>query len=285
MERHRQGGWAARGCARPRSDLNRKVIALPQELRSQIAAIEFCQQSLGDVDRFEVAVQYSLVHVFDYNREAFPFRVYYEMKHFRFQLPLWTCALASVLGILLAAPAVAVTGVGAQSVSTTTPTPDGSHPYITNTYTTEPAVNVRAGPSSVNYRVIGTLPQGATAPALGVSPGHDWIQIAYPAVPGGIGWVYAPYVTLSPGFLPVVEPPPTATPPVTATLDPTLAAAFNVQSTATRLPTFTPPAALVIPTFPDASPRPSGFPMGFAIIAIGLVGSIVFVVSLFGRRS
>jgi hypothetical protein len=204
------------------------------------------------------------------------------MKHFWFQFLIWTCILASFLGIMLAAPLRY--SVRAQAVSTSTPTPGGSHPYVTNTYMTEPYVNVRSGPNSATYPVIGTLPQGITAPALGVSPGHDWIQIAFPAGPGGVGWVYAPIVTLSPGFLPIVEPPPTATPLATATIDPTLIAAFNVQSTATRLPTFTPPALLVIPTFSDTSSRPSGFPMGFAIIAIGLVGSVIFVVSLFGRR-
>src|SRR5574341_2094597 len=190
------------------------------------------------------------------------------MRSSWFQLPLWIWITASLLGLMLAAPLRS--SVLAQAASTETPTLGGSHPYITQTYI-EP-INVRTGPNSAYYPSIGKLPVGATAPALGVSPGHDWIQIAYPEGPGGVGWVYAPNVTLSPGFLPVVEPPPTATPLATATIDLTLAATFNVQPTATRLPTFTPPAQLVIPTFPSGSPRSSGgFPMGLAIIVVGLV--------------
>ncbi len=193
------------------------------------------------------------------------------------------CIIASVLGLMLAASAQTL--VHAQDVSTPTSTvAAGSQPYITNTYLTEPAINVREGPSTVYYQIIGTLPQGATATALGVSPGHDWIEIVYPSGPRGKGWVYAAYVTLSPGFLPVVEPPPTATPLATATIDPTLAAAFIAQPTATRLPTFTPPAPLVIPTFPVQTANSSGFPMGMAIIAISLIGVVVLAVSFFGRR-
>lgn len=145
---------------------------------------------------------------------------------------------------------------------------------------------MRTGPSTVSYPVIGQLPVGATAPALAVSPSHEWIQIAYQDGPGGAGWIYAANVTLSPGFLPAVEPPPTATPPATATLDPTLEAAFQVQPTVTRLPTFTPPASLAtLPTYENQVPKPrSGLPMARVIIAFAILGGLIFLVSLVVRR-
>ncbi len=197
-----------------------------------------------------------------------------------FQLTFRICITASLIGIFLASH-VQIMAL-AQAVSTATS--GGNQPYITNTYLTEPSINVRAGPSTAYYEIIGTLAQGATATALGVSPGHDWIEIAYPAGPGGVGWVYAANVTLSPGFLQVIEPPPTATPLATATLDPTFVAQFNIQPTPTRLPTFTPPAPLVIPTFPPMAGSSFHFPMGILILAVGLIGMLFLLVSFFTRR-
>ena len=92
--------------------------------------------------------------------------------------------------------------------------------------TEEPKINVRMGPSSAIYPIVGSLLRGATAPALGKSPGGDWIQIEYPGAPYDKGWVYSPLVQVSPqgGTLLVIEPPPTPVPPPTSTIDPTLAA-------------------------------------------------------------
>ena len=201
------------------------------------------------------------------------------MRRFWFRLSLCIALPASVLGLVFLLPAIPV--VHAQAVST--PTPSGN--YITNTYTTEPFVNVRAGPSSVYYgNPIGELPVGATAPALAITPGHDWIEISFPSGPNGMGWVYAPYVTLT-GAPPIIEPPPTFTPFTVATLDPTMIATFNVNPTGTRLPTFTPPPPLVIPTFVNAPAEPSvHFPFGVIIISLGIVGVLGIVISLVGRR-
>jgi len=112
--------------------------------------------------------------------------------------------------------------------------------FITVTYTEQ--INVRDGPSTVLYDIIGHMQPGETAQALGVSPGRDWVQIVYPAGPGGVAWVHTSLIVISAGNLQVVEPPPTATPRITATVDPTLAAAYVFEPTATRVPTFTPPA-------------------------------------------
>ena len=61
---------------------------------------------------------------------------------------------------------------------TATPAADAGM-YIT-VITDEPQINVRMGPSSSIYPIVGTLLTGSTAPALGRSPGGDWIQIEYP---------------------------------------------------------------------------------------------------------
>ena len=154
--------------------------------------------------------------------------------------------------------------------------------YITVTYS-DP-INVRSGPSTVKYPVIGQLPSGATAQALGVSPAREWVQIAYSGSPTGTGWVYASFVTLSAGELPVVEPPPTPTPLITSTIDPTLAAAFAAQPTQTRLPTFTAPPPLTVPKFEDEHPAASSRVFGIFIIGLGLVGSIGLIVSFLLRK-
>ena len=204
------------------------------------------------------------------------------MKKFWFQLILWIAFLVSLLGLVLIAPNAV--SVHAQAVST--PTGGGiPQPYITNTYTTEPFVNVRAGPSSVYYGdPIGELPIGATANALAITAGHDWIEISYASGPNGVGWVYAPFVTLT-GAPPIIEPPPTFTPISISTLDPALIGTFTVKATETRLPTFTPPAPLTIPTFTDTPIDTSThFPYGTVIISLGVVGLLGIVISIVMRR-
>jgi len=188
--------------------------------------------------------------------------------------------------ILMIASAAPGTMVLAQqptgSVPTVTGTPTG--PTVKVIYSEQ--INVRSGPSSWLYPIIGVLLPNETAPALGRSPGGDWIMIEYPGVPGGVAWVYGPLVFLSPGTLPIIDPPPTPTPRTTATLDPTLAAAYETPLVPTRLPTFTPPAPLTIPTYTDALPagNASRIPTGLLIVALGLVGLFgAFISFLRGR--
>jgi uncharacterized protein YraI len=153
---------------------------------------------------------------------------------------------------------------------------------ITVTYVED--INVRGGPNTVDYPIVGRLAVGETAPALGVSPKREWVQIAYPASPTGTGWVYSAYVTVSGGELQIVEPPPTSTPPVTATIDQTLVAAFNTQPTQTRLPTFTPPPPLTVPAFTEDAPNVSTGIFGMFIVALGLIGGIGLALSFIWRR-
>lgn len=168
--------------------------------------------------------------------------------------------------------------------TTVTPSADGA--YIT-VITDEPQINVRMGPNSTIYPVVGTLLTGSTVPALGRSPGGDWIQIEYPGAPNNAGWVYSPLVQVSGGTLRIAEPPPTPVPPATATIDPTLAAQFNIQPTSTRLPTFTPPPSLEVPVYLDNSSTANSensISLAVVIIALAVAGSAGFVLSLFLRR-
>ena len=170
------------------------------------------------------------------------------------------------------------------AIPTVTSSPFG--PMVTVNLDQE-QINVRAGPSAGGeYPIVGVLQQGEKVPALGRSPGGDWIEIVYPTVNGGVAWVYAYLVTVSGGDLPVVEPPPTPTPQVTPTIDPTLAAQLIVDIAPTRMPTFTQAPPVEMPTYTQA-PAISvagGLPMGFIIIGLGAVGLFGLVISVIRGR-
>ena len=172
------------------------------------------------------------------------------------------------------------------SIATVTGTPSG--PIIT----VDPSIpggliRVYAGPSSFDYPSIGVLLVNETAPALGRADGReDWILIRYQGVRNSLGWIYGPYVKLSPGAqLQLVEVPATPTPFSTPTIDPTLEAAFIGQQTPTRLPTFTPPAPLDQPFFTDSpSSAPANIPAGLLILSLGLFGFFGALISYLRGR-
>jgi hypothetical protein len=170
------------------------------------------------------------------------------------------------------------------AVATVTGTPAGPIATVRNNGEQD-QINVRSGPGTIGYDIIGVLIVGQQVPALGRTPGGDWIEIAYPGVPGGVAWVYTPLVEVS-SSLPIVEPPPTPTPRVTPTIDPTMAAQFQVDLPPTRLPTYTPPPPLNIPTFPAQSPASvSGrIPMGLVIIGMAVVGLFGTLISFLRGR-
>lgn len=144
-------------------------------------------------------------------------------------------------------------------------------------------VNVRMGPGT-DYEVVGVLISGARVPALGQSPAGEWTQIFYAGVEGNTAWVYSRLIRLEgQGFLPVVEPPPTPTPRITATIDPTLAAQFNLLDvTPTRMPTFTPVEPEVYATFAPQGENLGGrgFPPILAILGLLVVGGFGTVISV-----
>ena len=152
------------------------------------------------------------------------------------------------------------------------PTPSPSEVFITVTNAEQ--INVRDGPSTVLYNIIGHMQPGETARAIGVSPGRDWVQIEFPGGPGGTAWVYTSLISVSPGTLRIVEPPPTATPRITQTIDPTLAAAYVFEPTVTRMPKFTPPPPLEVPVFTQVpiTPAKAGMPVGAIVLGLGIPG-------------
>ncbi|MBM4426352.1 MAG: hypothetical protein FJ031_03845 [Chloroflexi bacterium] len=171
--------------------------------------------------------------------------------------------------------------------------PTGSIPTVTGTATGMivrvnfdiNTVNIYSGPSSYLYPSVGVLLKGQEIPAIGVSEDRNWIQVYYPGVTGSVGWVYGPYVTIiRPGSLPVLSAPATPSPTLNSVIDPTLAAAFTTPITPTRLPTLTPPAPLVVPTFlPDTS-NANRIPMGLVILALGFIGIFGTIISFLRGR-
>jgi hypothetical protein len=194
---------------------------------------------------------------------------------------VWVVIIFAVFGGLLVAGIPLENTVEAQqptgSIPTVTGTPRG--PYITVNLDVD-FVNVRSGPSEYFYPKIGILVRGQSVPALGRSQDGAWIQVYYVGVPGNIGWIYAPNVSLvSSGFLPIVEAPPTPTPPATPTINPTLEAAYIQPRTPTRLPTFTPPAPLENLAFSDNTDTGSRIPSGLIVLSLAVIGILIAIIS------
>ncbi|HZJ22026.1 MAG TPA: hypothetical protein VFD54_01885 [Anaerolineales bacterium] len=198
---------------------------------------------------------------------------------------IWIIAIIwiTILGVIQpgAIPVLAQQPTG--SVPTVTGTPPGPTIKVDQSL---PTVNVFAGPGSFDYPAIGVLLGNETAPAIGRARGReDWILIRYPGVPGSIGWVWGLQVSLSPGaLLPIVDVPPTPTPFSTPTINPTLEAAFIGQQTVTRLPTFTPPPPLDLPSFTGPTTATTNVPMGLLILGLGLFGFFGAVISYLRGR-
>jgi hypothetical protein len=196
---------------------------------------------------------------------------------FTFLIPIVIMLLLAVL-MFLPVEASSLAQQPTVAIPTVTSTPSG--PMVTVKSDQEEYINVRSGPG-IFYPKIGVMLKGQSAPAKGRSVGGDWLLIDYAGVTGGSAWVYAPFVNLTPGSLPIVEPPPTPTPLYTPTIDPTLAAQFIVTAMPTRLPTFTAAAPLVIPTFTDsAGGNLVGVPMGFVIVTLLASGIFLGLFSL-----
>lgn len=195
--------------------------------------------------------------------------------------------------LLIAAGIMAVAFLMPGGIPVSAQQPTGSVPTVTGTpsgplvkvYQDLGQIIVYAGPSSFDYPAIGLLLLNQQAPALGRSPDGSWIQIYYPGVPGSVGWIYAPYVSITAvPSLPVLDIPSTPTPLSTPTIDSTLAAAYITTDQPQRLATFTPPAPLVVPTFVDETPAPSSIPIGLLIFGFGFVGVLGALISFLRGR-
>lgn len=203
----------------------------------------------------------------------------------------WLKAFLIIILLILLIDLVAINPVEARplaqqptgEIPTVTSTPRGPFVIVNPLTATDTQINVRAGPSSLTERV-GVLLIQQEANAIGRF--GDWIQIEYPGAPFGRGWVYGSLVTIFGGNLPIVEPPPTSTPNMTHTVDPTLAAQFLITPDATRLPTFTEPAPLDIPTYTleAGNTFAGGVPMGLIIVGLGALGVFLAVIALISGR-
>ena len=206
------------------------------------------------------------------------------MKQRRWLMPLLIVAILSTLLAMGWAKPVRA-GVDPQQPTIAIPTVTGTPIGVTVVVKMDqPQINVRVGPGTV-YEAVGVLLAGQEIPAKGRTVTGEWILINYPGGPGNMGWVYAPLIDIKGGALPVVEPPARPTPAVTNTIDPTLAAQFIVTSMPTRMPTFTPPPPLTIPTFTAASSSFGGsIPMGLVIVALAALGAFLGLFSLIQGR-
>jgi len=189
------------------------------------------------------------------------------------------------LGFLIREPSLVNAQIPTGSIPTVTGTPPGVMATV-KAGLGEETINVRSGPHALYYPKIGVLVVGQSVAALGRSTGSDWILISYPGVPGGQGWVFSKYVDLTPGDLPVVQPPASPTPEVTNTIDPTLAAQFIKTAVPTRLPTFTQAPPMVLPTFDSGSGTTplGGVPMGLPILILFSVGILMGIFSFIQRK-
>ena len=205
------------------------------------------------------------------------------LKQIKIQLIL----IFGVLGLLFLIVFMPLTDALAQIPTVNIPTVTSTDAGVVITVKNDPVnpqINLRSGPGT-EYDRVGTMVIGQKAVAKGRTEGGNWLLIEYAGGPGGFAWVYAAYVDFL-GTLPIVIIPPTPTPRVTNTIDPTLAAQFIITVEPTRLATFTQPAPLVIPTFQSnpTTTRQGGIPFGLVIIATGILGLIVGLFAISQRR-
>ena len=199
-----------------------------------------------------------------------------------------TTIIALALGIILAIGALIMPGITTPvlgqfptlEVPTVTGTPRGLWVRAIG----EPTIplNVRSGPSATSSQV-GVFLVGQEATAFGYY--GSYVQIEYAGAPGDRGWVVLDRVEVFGGTLPMLQAPPTETPSITKTIDPTLAAQFIITAQPSRLPTFTEPPALQIPTFQaeTGGTATGGIPIGYVIITLAGVGLFLSLIAILRR--
>jgi hypothetical protein len=206
-----------------------------------------------------------------------------QFRKIRWILLSFTVLVLFLSLLLVSSPANVIAQQPTGSIPTVTGTPKGVTAKV-KIGLTEDRVNVRSGPS-VLYPQIGVILLGAEVPVVGRSTGGDWLVVEYPGTQGGIGWVWSLYMDVSPGELAVIENPPSPVPITTITIDPTMAAQFITTPLATRLPTFTEPAPLSIPTFEASTGQVlAGIPIGLIIVLLSVLGILLGLFSYFQSR-
>lgn len=204
-------------------------------------------------------------------------------KYYRFSLIIGLAILFLVTLDFQGVQAQEIQQQPTGSIPTVTGTPRG---VIATVYLDqEESINVRSGPGTL-YDIVGTLLPGQEAPVKGRTSDGDWLLINYPGAPNNQGWIYTNLVDLSPGEVSIVEIPPTVTPLVTNTINPTLAAQFITTPIPTRLATYTPVDPLVVATYQDQARTHilGGIPMGLVILILGGMGVILALISFIRNR-
>jgi hypothetical protein len=166
------------------------------------------------------------------------------------------------------------------SIPTVTALPRGL--YVRAVGDPENPLNVRSYPNSTSTRV-GVFLVGQEANAYGYY--GDYVQIDYAGAPDNKGWVVLNRVEVFGGSLPMLQPPPTATPSITKTIDPTLAAQFIITAIPSRLPTYTEPPALQIPTYQEnvGGTATAGVPIGYVIVILAGLGLFLTLIAILRR--
>jgi uncharacterized protein YraI len=153
-------------------------------------------------------------------------------------------------------------------------------------------VNVRAGPGT-DYDQVGVLIPGQTSPIVGRNPEGTWFEIEYVGGPNGTGWVFKDLVRVVGDLntMPTVIPPPTptlvpTTTPVAGATQGTESFASTATPAANRLPTFTAPAAIAMPTLLPAQGISAGgaFPPAVLIIVLMVLGAFGTMLSVLRLR-
>ena len=116
------------------------------------------------------------------------------------------------------------------SIPTVTSSPRGL--YVRAVGDVENPLNVRSYPFSTSTRV-GVFLVGQEAKAYGYY--GDYVMIDYAGAPDNKGWILLNRVEVFGGSLPMLQAPPTETPSITKTIDPTLAAQFVITAIPSRL--------------------------------------------------
>jgi hypothetical protein len=197
---------------------------------------------------------------------------------------LFACLLIVMLTALSLLPALknpVLAQFPTVSIPTVTSSPRGAYIRVLLTTTEYDPINVRSGPGSI-YELVGIMLVGQEAKAYGYY--DQYIQIEYRAVRGA----EAGYL-LQRGYNrrtnPLLEPPATATPAITKTIDPTLAAQFIFTLQPSRLPTFTEPPALNLPTYQNitGNTAPGGLPLGLVIVVLAGLGVFLTLIAILRR--
>lgn len=191
---------------------------------------------------------------------------------------------ALILVIVLVSLPGVITPVAGQfptlEIPTVTGTPRGL--WVRAIGQPEIPLNVRSGPSATSSQV-GVFLVGQEAKAFGYY--GSYVQIEYAGAPGDRGWVVMDRVEVFGGTLPMMQAPPTETPSITKTIDPTLAAQFIITAQPSRLPTFTEPPALMIPTYQaeTGGTATGGIPIGYVIITLAGLGFFLSLIAILRR--